>query len=681
MTGKDNQKPHGLDVQQGNGCMCVLRDEGGSLLPMAAVGFLVLAAIVGGGVDLSRAHKAENRLQAACDAGVLAGRRAVGVNGFDEFAEDEAAAYFANNFNPQRQGSRNVAFTPTSDDNGNTIVGTAEADVDTTLMAVFGFDSIAISVDCSASMGVGNSDVTMVLDTTGSMGWRLEAGGPTKLSMLQDAMKDFYDTVQASTAGGNARVRYSFVPYSTTVNVGRLLYSASPNYLVDSMTIQSREAEYVTIEEETLDSWEDPVTTTATGESAEWVVDEDELNGSEFSSRGECTASLPADTAWTNSGSTTSDTDTTINRAGQQVVTTTETQRQTRTAYTCVRERRGGRGRGRWRRGGTTYYVPHYTEYARDVFAYVYDTSDPVMVTTTTTEFDHFVYRPVEYDVSSYKTFASVTTATGEDGADVTSTWEGCIEERDTTPAASFSYNSLVGITPVSANDLDIDSAPTSDDDTKWRPLWPEVAYYRTSFVSYGRGRGRYDLSNNGESLTGGQAPSFCPQRAQLLQEMTETAFDAYANSLTAEGNTYHDLGLLWGARLSSPDGIFSSTVNASPANGGNVSRHMIFMTDGAMQPSNAIQSAYGIEFHDRRVTANGVNLQTERHTSRFLALCDAVKAKGIRLWVIAFATGLTDDLETCASDNSSFLAEDADELNSAFQEIANEVGELRIVQ
>ena len=64
MTGKDNQKPHGLDVQQGNGCMCVLRDEGGSLLPMAAVGFLVLAAIVGGGVDLSRAHKAENRLQA-----------------------------------------------------------------------------------------------------------------------------------------------------------------------------------------------------------------------------------------------------------------------------------------------------------------------------------------------------------------------------------------------------------------------------------------------------------------------------------------------------------------------------------------------------------------------------------------------------------------------------------------
>lgn len=56
-------------------------------------------------------------------------------------------------------------------------------------------------------MEVGNSDVTMVLDTTGSMGWTLEGGGPTKLSMLQDAMMDFYDTVAASTSGGNARVR------------------------------------------------------------------------------------------------------------------------------------------------------------------------------------------------------------------------------------------------------------------------------------------------------------------------------------------------------------------------------------------------------------------------------------------------------------------------------------------
>ena len=660
-------------VQRANAPASLLQDEAGSFLPIAAVGFLVLAAIVGGGVDLSRAHKAENRLQAACDAGVLAGRRAVGIDGFDQTAQDEAAAFFANNFNSDRQGATGTAFTPTSDDNGNTIVATASADVQTTIMAIFGFDTIPVSVTCSASMGVGNSDVTMVLDSTGSMDWSLEHGGPSKLSMLQDAMKAFYDTVDESTAGGNARVRYAFVPYSSTVNVGRLL---SASDMVDNLTIQSREAVYETVEVEEFDGWEDPVSSTATGESNSWVDDSGDLNGTEYSSRSQCTADLPSNTGWSNVGSTSTDTETTINSEGQQVVTTTETQRQQRTEYTCVRERRG---RGRRAR---TYYTAQFTRYERDAFDYAFETSDPVMVTTTTTEFDHYVYRPVTYDVSSYKTFASVTTATGDDGDNVSSLWEGCIEERDTTPAASFNFNSSVGITPVSANDLDIDSSPTSsDDDTKWAPLWPEVAYYRTSFVSTGRGRGRYDLSNNGDSLTGGQAPSFCPQRSQTLTEMSESAFDTYADSLNAEGNTYHDIGLLWGARLSSPTGMFADNVNASPANGGNVSRHMIFMTDGQMMPSNAIQSAYGIEFHDRRVTANGVNLQTERHTSRFLAICDAVKARGIRLWVIAFATGLTDDLEACSSENSAFTAEDADELNEAFQEIANEVGELRIVQ
>ncbi|WAT19388.1 pilus assembly protein TadG-related protein [Aurantiacibacter sp. MUD11] len=648
------------------------RDEQGSLLPMAAVGFLVLAAIVGGGVDLSRAHKAENRLQAACDAGVLAGRRAVGINGFDQAAQDEAEAYFDNNFDPDRQGGSNTQFVASSSDNGNTITATADTDVATTIMAVFGFDEISISVTCSASMGVGNSDVVMVLDSTGSMDDPIGFSGPTKLSMLQDAMKSFYDTVQTSVAGGSARVRYGFVPYSSSINVGHLLNS---NYLVDEMTIQSREAVYETVIVEEFDHWDSPVTSTASGESQSWVHDEGVYGGDEYSSRDACSNGLPNDTSWSNIGSVTTDTSTDINGQGQQVVTTTDRQMQTRTAYTCVRRTRG------WGRSRTRYYVPYETTYRRFSYDYVYETSDPVMYSVETTEFSHYVYKPVTYDVSSYKGFSSVSTVTGWNGSNVSSTWQGCIEERETTPAASFSFNSLVGITPVSANDLDIDSAPTSDDDTKWRPMWPEVAYYRTSFVATGPGRGRYDLSNNAESLSGGQAYSACPQRAQLLQEMSETAFDAYADSLVARGNTYHDLGMLWGARISSPDGIFASNVNSAPANGGNVARHIIFMTDGQMYPSNAIQSAYGIEFHDRRVTANGVNLLTDRHNSRFEAICEAVKAKGIRLWVIAFATGLTDELEACSSDNSSFTADNADELNSAFQEIANEVGELRIVQ
>ncbi|MFB0612005.1 TadE/TadG family type IV pilus assembly protein [Aurantiacibacter poecillastricola] len=650
----------------------LLRNESGSLLPMAAVGFLVLAGIIGGGVDLSRAHKAENRLQAACDAAVLAGRRAVGVNGFTTAVQSEAMTYFENNFDEESQGSTNVSFVPASDDNGNTVTGTAQADVNTALMTIFGVDSITVTVACSASMGVGNSDITMVLDSTGSMGNPLESGGPTKLLMLQDAMKDFYDTVKTATAGGNARVRYAFVPYSSSINVGRLLEA---EWLVDTMDIQSREPVYETIETEEFSGWDDPDYSTSSGQSDSWVTGEGFLNDTEYSRRNDCSRDLPDDTSWTNSGSSATEENTTINGRGQQVTTTTETQRQTRRTYTCVKQQRGW---GRWK---TEYYVQYYTDYARDNYDYSFATRDPVMTVVTTEEFSHFAYKQLEYDVSSYKTFSSVTTPTGNNGSDVTSTWEGCIEERETTPAASFTFNSnQERITPVSANDLDIDSLPTSDNDTKWRPMWPEVAFYRTAWVST-RWGGYWDLTNAHETQYGGNAPSSCPYRAQLLQEMDEDDFDDYADSLIAVGNTYHDLGMIWGARLSSPQGIFADNVNQAPNNGGHVARHLIFMTDGAMQPSISIQGSYGIEFHDRRVTANGSNHHSRRHTERFLAVCQAVKAKGIRLWVIAFATGLTDDLETCASSESSFLAEDADQLNEAFQEIANEVGELRITQ
>jgi hypothetical protein len=650
-------------------------DQSGSLMPMAAAGLVVVAGLIGGGVDVSLAYKAQNRLQAACDAGVLAGRKAVGLNGFDDTVESEANAYFANNFDAAQQDATDVVFEPSSPDNGNTIVGSASGKVSTVVMRIFGFRFIPVSASCSASMGVGNSDVTMVLDTTGSMGDRLTWGGQKKIEMLQDAMKNFYDTVQASVAGGSARIRYAFVPYSQTVNVGRLIAGLSPSYLVDQRTIQSREGVFVNRVTQVFDHWGPAVVTTGSGSSAESVSSEGVLNGSQYSRRSDCQSALPNDTNWSNSGGTTSDNDTTVNSRGQQVTTTTTTQLQTRIDYTCVQET-SGRGRNR-----VTYYVPYQTTYTRASYSYRYETQDPVYTTTEVPEFSHFVYKPVTYDVSSYKGFNPVVTQTGDGGTNVTSTWAGCIEERATTPAASFNFNRVVGITPVSAKDLDIDSAPDDDDDSKWAPMWPEVAYYRTSFVATGPGRGRYDLANNGESLTGGQAPSECPYQAQLLTVMAESEFDAYADSLYPAGNTYHDIGILWGARLSSPQGIFASNVNAAPANGGNVSRHMIFMTDGQMMPSISIQSAYGIEFHDRRVTANGVNLQSRRHTSRFLALCEAVKAKGIRLWVIAFSTGLSDDLEECASDNSAFTADDADELNDAFQEIAKEVGELRITQ
>lgn len=631
-----------------------LQDESGNVLPIAAAGIIVMAAIVGGAVDLSRGYKVQNRLQNACDAAVLAGRKAVTTNGYDTAAKAQAQTYFNINFDGRQQGTTNTIFLSAGDTAGNSIGGQASTQMPMLMMQIFGMGDMTLRASCASTMGVGNSDITMVLDVTGSMGSALGTG--TRLSALQTAMKNFYTTVDTAVQGSNARVRYSFVPFSTTVNVGRLLYDLDPDYITDRWTIQSRAPITRTVVSQIFDGWGTAVVTSAPSDyTSQADSSTTQYNSTNYSSLNSCNSALPANVAWANNGTATTSTTTTTNGSGQQVVTTITRQPQRMTTYIC-------------QKNGSKYRRYYY--YSNRTFnTYSYATSDPIYRTVTSIVFDHWEYKPVQYDTSVLKTFQPVTTLTGSNGTSASSTWDGCIEERQTSAASSISYSAVSGMNPSAALDLDIDSAPTSDDATKWAPLWRQVAYNRntTAVVS--------------STTNSSNATSYCVPAAKGLQTMTQTQFNSYANSLTAQGNTYLDIGLLWGARLSSPDGIFQDVVNVEPTNGGNVTRHLIFMTDGFLEPANTTYQSYGIEFLDRRVTSDGsVSQETSRHSLRFRAICDAVKAKGIRIWAIGFTSGLTGDLSYCASPNSSFTANNATELNTAFQTIAKQVGELRVL-
>lgn len=626
-------------------------DEQGNILPIAAAGILVMAALIGSAVDMSRAYQIQTRLQSACDAGVLAGRRAITNQGFTAAAEAQALRYFNVNFDENAQGSSNTTISFTGDNAGNTVTGQASTTMPMLVMQLFGKTDMTITATCTSTMGVGNSDVTMVLDVTGSMGTAL--GGGTRLSALKTAMINFYDTVETATAGSNARIRYAIVPFSTTVNVGRLLTALDEDYIVDEWTIQSRVPVFNTITEQVRVGWNTPVITSNTNFSSVTNSSTVQLSSTNYSSQSACLAALPANTPWANNGPATTNTGTTTNGAGQQVVTTTTAQPQKMTTYLCQRSG------SRWRQ--------FYYESYRTFYSYQYATSDPIMETRTRTEFSNWSYRPVRYDVSQLKLFNPVSTPTGANGTGQTSIWDGCIEERATIPSSTFSYNSLTGMTPADALDMDIDRVPDADDATKWAPLWRQVAYLRSSPAV---------------STSGSLASSVCVPQARALAEMDRASWVAYTNALTAQGNTYLSIGLLWGARLASPDGIYADVVREEPANGANVNRHIIFMTDGQQEGNAAIYQAYGIERLDQRVTGSaGTSTENARHSARFRAICDAVKAKGIRLWVIGFSTGLTADLAYCASPSSAFTADSAAQLNAAFQEIAKQVGELRVLQ
>ena len=639
------------------------RSTVGSVLPIYAIGTLVLTGLVGGGVDLARAYQAERRLQAACDSGALAGRRAVGVNGFDAAAEEQADRFFNVNFDPNVEQTSDTAFAASSDDEGGSVVGTASAKLPTVIMPIFGFDTIDLSVTCTASMGVGNSDVMFVLDTTGSMAWTPEGDETTnpqetRIFALQQAMLTFYETVEQSTSGGNSRVRYGFVPYGSAVNVGQVLSDLDADYISDTSVVQSRTpVNWGPV----VETWSESGTPTNPKYGSY-----SEYSSTRYTTIDSCTRSKPSnDTSWRNNGSPTDTTSSEFSASRQQMITATGShQEQYMAEYDCQYVGGNKNTRG--------YYI--YRRYlTRSVTSYKYEARDPIPVTASGRSFQNWLYRPVEYDTSRFKTFASTGALVAVNrGAtrSVNETWNGCIIERQTVPEAAFEFVSLArGITPTGALDLDIDSAPTSDPATQWKPMWTSVAFERGTVLP---------------SLVGDNTAAWagCPPPSQILEEMTEERFNDYVESLEAVGATYHDIGLLWGARIASPTGIFADTVNEDPDNGGAVSRHMIFMTDGELAPNIDINSSYGIESVDQRITGNGrVADQRARHRARFLALCDAVTARGIRLWVIAFGTDLNSDLQACASPDSSFQSDNASELTETFQEIARQVGELRIVQ
>jgi len=224
------------------------------------------------------------------------------------------------------------------------------------------------------------------------------------------------------------------------------------------------------------------------------------------------------------------------------------------------------------------------------------------------------------YDMIALAALNGTTGVTGLTTA--FATWSGCIEERQTV------QNLAMNPVPSGATDLDIDSVPTTDA-TRWKLNFNDVEWYRgsTNVAS------RTATSLQSDTYRVG---SQCPPRAMLFTtvdttnpSVVPTWLDNYVNTLVANGSTYHDLGMIWGARLGSPTGIFASNVNADSTTYPSVSRHIIFMTDGEMAPTTTAYSAYGQELYDNRVAPSGTSNTTliDYHNNRFLAACTKAKS------------------------------------------------------
>lgn len=663
------------------------RDKRGNTLAIIAASLIPLAGMVGGGVDLSRMYIVKTRLQHACDAGALAGRKQMGGGtwAFNSYAARTAAErFFDANIQASPYGAASVSRTFT--ESAGKVTGVASATLPMTLMRVLGKTTETLSVTCDAEMRLPNTDVMFVLDVTGSMGSKaVSTDSQTKMEALKSAVKCFYETVArldtAETCAGGApsggtsntvQIRFGFVPYATNVNVGKLLPT---DWIANNWSYQTREPQYTT---NTTTNWVDgPVSQTSTEyQRTDSANFQNWSPNTTTATEQACRDSVPAPSTPTLSGS----------ESGRQNEQTTGTNPRTTTWYTTqpadwyeyqFRDWRDSDDRCRRRRDSVSgNFVRYYSM-----------TSTGTEVTTQT--FNRWRYALISKDISGLKNGTSwnnsVSMNIGYEGAMRSLTWDGCIEERQTVSQSSYSP------IPSGAKDLDIDLVPsTSDPTTQWGPALPGAIYARDVTTDWNQ-------LDRSESLTTtdyyNSVPYYCPTEAKKLQAWpTASTFVSYVDGLTPNGNTYHDIGLLWGARFVSPTGIFRSENEYTPQ-GGEIERHLIFMTDGEACTNDTDYAAYGFPWLDRRTTDPSsaptggcltTGTITQQVNARTAAICTAVKNKNITLWVIWFGasnTTIEGMMQSCATPGRYFAARNSTDLQNTFRSIADQISQLRLTK
>ena len=609
------------------------RDARGNTLAIVAASSAPILAMVGGGVDMGRSYLAESRLQQACDAGVLAARKKLGsaaaVTG--EVPDDVAEVgerFFNINFRVGAYGTENRQFDMTLESDYS-ISATSSVDVPTTIMGIFGFTNVAVAAECQARLNFSNTDVMMVLDTTGSMAETNLGDSLPRIAALKNSVTSFVSQIEASKGAGT-RVRYGFVPYSTNVNVGGLL---EDDWVVKNWSYQSRTLNiggvggglFSYFGASSLISGSRRASTDSTYAAT--------LSGATYT----C-PTRPANTLTTSTIKTATTSTAVIGPPAG--VRTTETFQRTRkgdvfsvalSGTTCTVNR--------------TNFNNYVDEYQR--------ITEPALSTTS-----QWIYQPVARSVSDWRTASN-----------------GCIEERKTYEITDYDNVDL-----SRAMDLDIDMVPTAGNaDTQWRPMYPGLVYDRA--IKW-NGSGSFSdaaVTTRDEYINPGIAGyAACPPAAARLQSLTLASLASYLATLSPRGSTYHDIGMIWGGRLLSPTGIFAAD-NIDEA-GKPTSRNLIFMTDGETAPLDISYASYGVEPLDKKRWRPGSALTlTQTVEARFTFACQQVRNKNITIWVIAFGTELSPMLADCAGPGHAFEASDSAKLNQAFNDIAQSIGDLRI--
>lgn len=191
------------------------RGERGSLIIFGLFCLMIMLLVAGLAVDLARFEHRRTAMQSTLDRAILA------AADMSQTLDPEAVVndYFA------RSGLGVGDITVTVDEGFNfrTVSATTGVEVPTLFAKNMGVPSFAAPAAGTAEERIGNVEISLVLDVSGSMGQTASGTSDTKIKLLRDAASDFVDTMFDTVQGPGVpagKLSISIVPYNQQAVIG-----------------------------------------------------------------------------------------------------------------------------------------------------------------------------------------------------------------------------------------------------------------------------------------------------------------------------------------------------------------------------------------------------------------------------------------------------------------------------
>ena len=210
------------------------RAEGANAVMIFALSLLPIVAVAGFAIDFSRAQSAKMQIASLLDQAVLASTNLAYDDDpetlIDNWMESQVAQF------GYSTDDLTVTVNAVTALNSKNVSATATLDVPTSLMHLFGRDTITVGVKSSAYQAIPNLEIALVLDISSSMrGSRLES--------LKTASTEFVDIILTPDTEDVTSI--SVVPFGGTVNIGTTLFDKFAVSTSDSGTVlDPTETEY-----------------------------------------------------------------------------------------------------------------------------------------------------------------------------------------------------------------------------------------------------------------------------------------------------------------------------------------------------------------------------------------------------------------------------------------------------